>query len=322
MKLLKFKFKDNKGFSIVEMMVATALFFIVSFSLLFFLTDVFKNQKKIEGELENSTDQYLGERYLEKDLMYSSASLYGWKLSDDNQNNFFDLISDYPENKINNKTRSIKLDSEGEEFVFIADRPLMGSPLLYNPASAYTVGASQNINTTSAPLTFDSLNKENVVTKQRSDFLKDGNLILIDFPISIRPKSAVFNGELNMQIPPRFPTFLGYVNGGSVDKATQLSSYFNFRNPYTGLEITSLDQFFRTLPSASGGSPFVKIRVVQAVKYFLKKNPDNKDEFVLYRSVFEAGSFQKPQVVSNKVKSLELFRQSIASLVISFNLVK
>ncbi len=319
MKKINQVYTNQKGLTLVEVMVTSAIFVVVSSALIFYLNSTLRDQKNLEAKIDDSTDLLVGERFLERDLIYISASMFGWTISDINNKNFFDFIPDYPDSLIINKSREIKLEKSDQEIVFLVDQPQFGVPLVYDPTSAYQVGEKPNINT-SAPLTFVSVNNGSVVTNQRPDFFKDNHLILLDAPVFVRPKVKGVT-SVNMQVPPRSPAFLGVVNGNSVLKATDLIGYFNFTNPYNNQVINDVDQFFRQLPSLGGGSPYVRIRVVQVVKYFLMPAKEG-GRLNLYRAVYANGAFQKEQLVSERVKFVRFYRASIASSLLSYTIEK
>jgi len=309
----------QKGLSLTEILVALAIFSVISTTLFTFISRILTNQRNLQKQVDDSTDLLLAERFLELDLKNVNAAFLGMTLNDDYNRNFYDFYPDTPERFLNNKERLFTLEAgNNREFYLLVEEIKLGGPLVFDPSLAYQIGNRPSPNIAGS-LTFVSLNQNNFVSRNRPLLWQNGQLVLLDSPSWIRRPDAT--GNINILSPPKSMTFIGMVQNNNINVVNSLSNLFQNIHPETGQVMTSVDQFLRQLPSTGGGSPFVRLRGVKLIKYAVQEDTSAK-KFNLTRSFFKQGSFERPQVVSSEVKKVIFYRQSPTSTAISYRIFK
>ena len=102
----------------------------------------------------------------------------------------------------------------------------------------------------------------------------------------------------------RAPMFLGFVQGNRLKPYPNTEGIFIRTHPldYT-MEINDVDKFLRSLPAMGGGMPFVRLNLVELVKYEIK-------DFAFQRSVWSAsaGDFVQPYVLAPGLETITVSR--------------
>lgn len=318
--------KNNKGFSLTEIMVALGVASVAVGLVASTQISLIKDQIRMRKSLDANIDETLAERILFNDFNGLDPSYNNITVKDDNGLSFFDFYPDIPESSLKTrKDREISLSLSGKtEFYILTQDRSAGSLLIYDPVMAYDVGPSSDDFNQAASLTFRSINRNNWVSAQRPGFWIANKTLMLDTPAKIR---AITNGKVDLQIPPRSPIFVGTVSGVNLNVLTgAFASSISKLNPETGATIDSADAFLRNVPSVGGGQSIVRLRAVKIVRYSLEKDVQTKGYKTapanLYRSVYENGAFTSPVLLADKVDTFSLRRDSVLKRMIYFKVNK
>ncbi|MGE5085040.1 MAG: type II secretion system protein J [Bacillota bacterium] len=314
---------NNKGFSLTELLVGIGMLAAVALCVASFFVMANKSTKTLEEDLSISTDVLLLERMLVHDFKASSSSFNNISMRDDRGFNFFDYITDM-QDQTDRGSRTVTLWPDKNEFIFIVDA-LEAASMLYAPEKAYNVGPQPSASNAAAPLTFVSLNKDDIVTKKTKDsgdLWQSGNTIMLDSPASFRRVTAT---GLDYTTPARSPIYLGILRKGTTDPGLKLQKIqipvINYTNPlYPNEVVTDEDYFLRNIPAVGGGNPLVRLKKVYVVKYYLKTRRDKKVS--VYRSVYDGEKFPEGNLLATGVISLTFMRSSATSSIIDYKIEK
>lgn len=310
--------KRQAGFSLVELMVSIAVTALIGTILAGVVYESTRMQLQTKEQIEDSTDRLLGEHLIFIDLKNIDPSFNVLVQRDDAGKNFFDHVPDVPETFFGGTgSRTITLKNTGlKELRFLQADPLSGPLIIYDPSLAYQVGAVPADFNVAAPLTFVSLNQDDVVAKLRPEFWKDGRLLMLDTPARLRP---IINNQVNLATPPRSPAFVGAVAGAQLPQNAEVARLMNTTHPLTGATINSADVFLRTIPAIGGGNAFVRLRAVRMIKYSFDKAGLG---WGLYRSIYSNGRYNEPVLVADRLASATFYRKSINQKIMQFSLEK
>jgi type II secretory pathway pseudopilin PulG len=316
----------QSGFSLAEVLVGIGLTAVMGTIMTLAFSDTMKSTKEIKNNLENTTDALLAENSVYVDFKNVDPSFNQMNILDDNKLNFYDYYPDVPDHMMTGtRKRTVTLQLNGTmEFYFLQTDPVGGSTLLYDPVLAYNVGPPPKDFNLAADLTFVSLNKDNVIKKQRALFWNEGRLLMLDTPVRVRP---VVNNQVNLLIAPRSPIFVGRVSNEQLVMDEEIKKVVNIAHPETGAFITSVDQFLRNLPTMGGGQTFVRIRPVRLVRYYIEQQPkqfeNETPRFRLFKAVYENGKYSdKPFMVTDGLKMVRFTRDSVTEKMLRFEIVK
>lgn len=317
---------NNKGFSLLEMMVALGVAGVAVGLVASTQISLIKDQIRMRKSLEANIDETLAERILFNDFNGLDPSYNNITVKDDAGNAFFDFYPDAPESSLKGRIdREINLSLDGKtEFYILTQDKTAGSLLIYDPVMAYDVGPSSPDYNLAASLSFKSLNKNNWVGAQRPGFWVTNKTLMLDTPAKVR---MVTGGKVNLQIAPRSPIFIGTVSGLALNPlAGSFSTNIAKTHPETGAAIGSADNFLRTVPSLGGGQSIVRLRAVKIVRYSLVKATQTQGfksvPANLYRSVYDNGAFSTPVLLADKVDRFTLRRDSVLKRMIYFKVNK
>ncbi|MBO9667800.1 MAG: hypothetical protein J7501_13435 [Bdellovibrio sp.] len=327
---------NQKGLTVVELLVGVGLMAVVTGVIVSTQVNIAKEQNSIVKKLDDSIDQNLAERIIFKDFGGVDVSYNTVSIKDDSGNGFFDFYPDVPANAItgsNERIVTLSLAGGKKEFYILAQNTIPGALMVYDPVWAYNVADSSADANTATKIDFSAkLNQQHVTSKiyGHPEFWKEGIILMYDTPAKIRPVVA---GAINMLTPPRTPVYLGAVapGGGAELQAlnSSVSGFINTTHPKDGTtQITSLDNFLRTVPSIGGGQSIVRVRAVNIIKYYLE--PDtrkNAKEFkiapgLLYKATYRNGKFDNPMLLADGVGKFTLRRDSLLKRMIYFKVEK
>ena len=137
--------KNNKGFTVMEVLVAVVLAGLVMMVLMSMQRLFSNEQNKITNKAEMGTDTLLGERVLYLDMRAGTPSFNILNVKDDHGNLFYDYYFDAPEamlpgSKLNRELTMIP----GKDTVMyvLSQDNVAGGLLDFDPVSAYKVGLS------------------------------------------------------------------------------------------------------------------------------------------------------------------------------------
>ena len=306
------------GFSLVELLVSIAVTAIIGIILAGVVYESTRMQLQTKEQIEDSTDRLLGERIIFLDMKNIDPSFNVLQLRDDTGKDFFDHIPDLPASFFGgNASRTVTMNANGiKEIKFLQADPVAGPLIIYDPVLAYSVGATPADFNTAATLTFVSLNQDDIVRKLRPEFWKDGRLLMLDTPARLRP---VIGNQVELTTPPRSPAFVGSVAGSQLPQNIEVARVMKTTHPLTGAQITSADDFLRTVPSVGGGNAFVRLRAVRMIKYTFAKAGSG---YGLYRSIYQDGKYNEPVLVSDRLASATFYRRSVNQKILQFSLEK
>nr|BFD60285.1 hypothetical protein CKG001_23920 [Bdellovibrio sp. CKG001]BFD63700.1 hypothetical protein BdHM001_23810 [Bdellovibrio sp. HM001]BFD66125.1 hypothetical protein HAGR004_11470 [Bdellovibrio sp. HAGR004] len=314
--------KNQRGFTLAEMIVGVALMGIMGMVAASFFVFTAKTKTEITNEIEDKVDSILAERMILRDLKNSEPSFNNLNVLDDYGRRFFDYVSDASETAVDNSERKLTLEAgRRHEVIFITTAERKGGTILYTPASAYEVGNPPADPRQAASLNFVSLNKNNEVTFANDKIWVGGNVVMLDTPTTVREMTS--SGP-DYSKPARSPIFLGVVpnSGASTLVRLNLGNLIDMSNPmYPNETITNEDKFLRDIPPMGGAAPLVRLKVVNIIKYYLAKDQSGK-QINLWRSVYGLQGFNQGQLFAYDVQKVEFSRKDAKDALIYFKIVR
>ena len=324
----------QSGFSIFELLAATAITVIMLGSVLHVTKEVFSGTSQLERFVADQTESTLSTQIIVRDFENLSPSFNNINLLDDSNNLFFDFYSDLPNSiePAGGRSRTLTFDAEskfrGKAVLYlILTSSSAGPPIPYDPVAAYSISRPKGIE--AGGLLYVGVNQFDWIKKQRPKFWTQKNILLFDTPTAIRPPEAVSIQDMT-SIPPKSSIFLGYVPanlssdirlladselGGKYIQRTRAES--------RALTIDSPDIFFRTASPMGGGQVVIYVRSVKIVRYSLLGDAKDQNGQVLERAelVPEAG-FTNKSLVASRVKKVIFKRPSVLDTRVSFQIEK
>lgn len=311
--------RNQKGFTLIEVMIAAGLLGALALMSSSIMTITMNTQQKIKAASLLATETLLAEGAIYADLRNLDSSFGQITMLDKDHLNFFDDFADVPEAYLKSAaSRTVVLNDETDEFVFIQLDATAGPTLVYDPVMAYKVGDAPDSVTTAATLDFISLNQNNIIFDQRPHFWKNGQYLFLDTSTKLRPVTA---GAYNFLSAPRSISFLGVVRDQQFLPVAELNQYLNQKDPLTGKTINSADEFFRNLSSSGGAPPFVRIRAIKFVRYYLEKM-NGKSTFKLMKSTTSTAGSSRPFMLIDNVETVEFKRPLVNQKIIQFKINK
>jgi prepilin-type N-terminal cleavage/methylation domain-containing protein len=327
-------FRNQKGLTLVEMMLGIGLFAIVISIIVSVQVKMSQQQVEMIRKLDDSVDQHLAERILFKDLSGIDISYNNLVVKDDHGNNFYDFYPDITENILKNRAdRELNLKLGGKDaFYVFSQNSAAGALLTYDPMWTYDVGPEPADPNTPATLEFNGEKNRKWISNEsnggRPGFWKVGHLLFYDTPSRIRPGVG---DVIDKTIPPRSSFYLGAVISGSdllQNVSGEAAGLFNMTEPDSGEAINSLEEFLRNVPSVGGGQTVVRVRAARIVKYYIE--PDTKKNADLYKlapanffmAEYRNGQFEKPTLLADGVGRILFRRDSVVKKMIYFKIEK
>lgn len=264
---------NNRGFTLVETMIAVGLLAIVTGATAMIISESSKSLRSLEKDISDATESEIAERILMRDLKLAEPSFNNIIMLDDKKNDFFDFVSDAVDKMaVENSARTYTMDIKSKTtFTILTIDEAPGGAIFYDPVMAYAVGPEPVEWDQAATLTFISLNKDGYLQTQNPAYWYPGRILLLDTPIAIRelgPKGPDY------KVSPRSPSFVGVVPPG-IGSLTPLAvpkmpGLFNTSHPlFPTKVISSEDIFLRSLPPVGGGAALVRMRTVRLIQYEL-----------------------------------------------------
>ncbi len=330
--------KNNKGFSLIEVMVGVGLVAVVTVAVVATQIMVSKDQVDLKNQLEQSIDQMLAERILFNDFNAVEPSYNNIVVNDDAGNNFFDYFPDVPANAIKNtlsRTITMSATTVTKSMNIVSQDLSAGASMNYDPTAAYSIGPAPTDFNTAATLSFVSVNRNNWVTNVRPGFWINGMTLMLDTLAKMRPLLA--DGSLNMQVPPRSPIFVGAVNGAVLEPVGEpFSSMLLKTQPDTGAAIPDADTFLRNVPSVGGGQSILRLRAVKVIQYVMEPQKDvaadcypNGDKTKapyyhsnFYKVMYKGTTATNKLLLADKVCNFVVTRESVLKRMIYFKINK
>lgn len=328
---------NQKGFSLIEILVVVALSTVVVLGNSMFMSDFIKRMDEYSKEASEESELAVLNTMALNILKKSSLSFNRLTLKDDSNANFFDFYPDLPFATFTSESRTFKLDALNEYFYIISSDEGKYSSTVFDPVHAYAVSAPAPDILTDGTTTYRKLNSvpdftneagSKATAKMMSQIFGDrwgeSKVFVVTCPTYLRPVTAG-STTIDLGTAPRMPTYVGKVVGDdlAVLPLSESGVGINNTNPVTGGAYANLDTFFRTLPSVGGAAPFVKIEPALLSRFVLRANPRYEaGVFDLYLQTWKTGGYGEDIHVGQKIKSVTFKRKSITLPIITMEIQK
>lgn len=325
--------RNQKGFTIIEVLVTVALAAVVVLGNTMFLNDFMRRMAAYEKESGEESDLAVLNTMALNILKKSSLSFNRLTLADDNNVNFFDYYPDMTLGSFAVEERKYTMNSTSKFFYILSSDEGKNGSTVYDPVHAYTVASAaadvlsdgtvayRGIN--SVPDIYNASGVKASVKIMRQIFgarWANGNVFVITCPTYLRPVSGA---TVNLLVVPRMPTYIGKVDNDGLEplSVADVQVPLNNTHPLTSTPYTSADQFFRTLPTVGGAAPFVKIEPASIGRFELR-NSATAGFFDVYFKTWTANGYANEIQVALKVKKVTFKRKSITLPLISMEIQK
>ncbi|MGI4993346.1 PulJ/GspJ family protein [Halobacteriovorax sp. GFR7] len=313
--------RNKKGFTLVEVLVASGLAGVVLLSATHFFSQYKKDNKKITQEILETINLSQFEQVISKDLSLAKLSLGSLEFKDENNKNFFDFYFDVTcekncEREITLKTPS-GVGSYSTSIYFLIQDPFFSKEVILNPSEAYNSGTE-----------FHGFNyNNNLNNKLYRPGLEDDKQDLI------WRKDALIYAYTNLPVrkdsknpgtnPPVKYNYLGWVKSKNsknlVKESIESDMFINW-------DIRSMnyyndeDDFLRNIPFVYGLANSVNIARARIIRYRLKAYRDN-DQVLgkLVRGIKRPNGEYTEFVIGDGFKSLTFKRKDVSLPFIDVN---
>lgn len=306
--------RSQRGFTLLEIVMALGLAGLVSVAVFTFYTTFTKSIFQLSDEIEVSQDLESGQRIMLRDLKLMDPSFGVVTVEDDFSKPFFEVFNDLPEDELDASIKvndpkdpthpfkrqvTLKAGGRTEITLLLHDTNAHSfATLNYDPSWAYAMlskadwsGTPGNVEyrhvnwvkpaPNGHPAMISSMRPAEYVggKKVRNGYWNKGQLLMFDMPAVFRSPAQIT--ERN-KYAPRPPFFVGRVAGNNTDAAfnidPEVRKIVNTTHPITPTyDILSAHDFLWGLPSVAGGMPTVRLRPVKLVKYYVEEMyPDEK----------------------------------------------
>lgn len=305
--------KNNKGFSILEVIIASSIFLVILGVAGSYFIDFLKVAKKTENKLASDIQKDMATKYLWKDLQSATLTFNNYLSTKSPEHSFFQYRPGCPKTSVDENTyaRIFKLNNTNRTFTFLITTKVDDIPFVYSPEDAYNIGESDDP-AIAGSLEFISLNKGNKIKNKNPELWKDKNLIAVLSPVWIRDWSSPCSGSF-----PRQPIYFGVVEGNNFNKAPS-AFMLNQANPETLSAYSSIDQYLRKLPALGGSAPVTILKNLEIVTYqFKQRDPNYKNLNTVTRIVKNGLGEKKSEfVVIENVQEVIFKRKNIVDQLI------
>lgn len=327
--------RQNKGFTLIDMVVAVAVGGVVMLIFMNVISFMRMTEMKYQLKADARIGRTIGERFLWMGMKNAAPSFNTLNIPDDAGASFYDLNRDLPTlNPIPlSRRREITLSTTSIVKTFesimvntnIADATnnLPGT-IFIDPTKLYAISSALPA---SIPLDWNRF-KTYIDTANPQMLAATANPIFLEVFI---PSSFRSLTQTTATPPNPASIFLKYA-GGTFTTETFGGAY-NAKHPLDPtISITSLDQFLKQLPSASGGIPPILVRPVRYVQYEIYMDPVklSRDKEVankvpiwhLRYNTWNGTAFANPVMIADNVRSIKFVRDDIGDPSIKINLDK
>jgi prepilin-type N-terminal cleavage/methylation domain-containing protein len=328
---------NQKGFSLIEILVVVGLSAVVVMGNSLFMSDFMQKMEKYSQESSEESDLAVLNTMALNILKKSSLSFNRIQLNDDNKANFFDFYPDMPMSSFSSETRIFTMNSTTKNFYIISSDEARFLSTVFDPVHAYTVDAPPSNVLDDGGATYRGLNSVPDFTndtggkstlKMMSQIFgarwDAGKVFVVTCPTYLRPVSGS-TATVSLGTAPRMPSFVGKVLGDDLSllASSEAGVSINNTHPVTSATYTSLDNFFRTLPTVGGAAPFVKIEPALVNRFELRTNQAYKSGYYdLYLKSWTSDGYKDEIQVALKVKTVTFKRKSITLPIISMEIQK
>lgn len=335
---MKKQLVNNKGFTMVELLVALGLSVLLGLITVGFQLDMQRAVQKLEDRADFVTDSNIGLRVLWDILGMMRPSFNNLSLNDDSGRNFFDMATDMSipgsNGTIMNRVFSLdyeQIDNGKTEFIFLVEDPKRGASVLYNPVHAYNAGEFFN-----GVIQYVSLNQNNIVTNKLQNapplqkrIMAPLELVMLQSPVQLKDISLLSDSDFvtnqYLYALSRQFSFLGRVNTNGTDLTKE--SYevnFNYRHPaFLSLEMNNPDDFFRYLPPSLGGGAYSLLSPVAMMKLRVEKAKTvaSLKKINVYLSRRTSAGYGNEFLIFSEISKLSLIRQDISAPMVKIEVV-
>jgi|GEM_PF-1394382 len=353
-------FHNQRGFSLLEVVMGLGLSTLLVLAIYVFYSSFNKQIVDLSNEIEIATDIESGQRIMLKDLKMVDTSFGIITVEDDAGKPFFEYFPDVPENEIPapvSRTITLKQNGKHELVLLLHDQNAHSIPTLnYDPSWAYQITAAgsnpegtvqfRHVNWAQAG-TGGHGNMISELRRRETDpssghvltpgFWNQGQLLMFDMTSNFRLPAQM--GERN-KFAPRPPFFVGRVAGSDTGKVAaddagftidnEVKKYVNIKHPLNdSYDNDSANAFLWGVPGTSGGMPSVRLRPVKLVKYYVKQMyPTHAEEKMrqlvqLYRQTLTNGKWEDKKnnfLIAEKLKSVQFRRNSVTDKSVLFEI--
>lgn len=311
--------KNSRGITLVEAMVATALFAIVSAAIYSMIRDSRNALHFAVVFADRQANLALMNRVLQKDGQGSGMSFGNLLQDDDSGRRFYDFNPTCSANC----ERLLTLENAGDSLVMLTNglKPLPSIP--FDPAKAYQITAPVTPDMPGG-LAFQSLNYNGYFESLAPGMWRRGNLFILYSPDPVPAYDA--SGEVNPAVAPRPLAYLGYVAADGASRLTAaLPGVFDHEDP-SGNAIPDEDSYLRRVQGIGGSTALVLAQPVFALRYVLRPRVGAVGEFTLVREIWGLDETLTPAFLTENVLMLEgvrsvvFRRKTIASTGLAFDI--
>lgn len=328
---------NQKGFSLIEILVVVGLSAVVVMGNSLFMSDFMQRMEKYSQESSEESDLAVLNTMALNILKKSSLSFNRIQLADDNKANFFDFYPDMPKSSFSSESRIFTMDSTTKNFFIISSDEARYLSTVFDPVHAYTVEAPPANVLDDGGATYRGLNSVpdftndaggkstlKMMTQIFGDRWSPGKVFVVTCPTYLRPISGA-TASVSLQTAPRMPSFVGKVVGDALTllESTEALVTINNTHPVTTASYGGLDDFFRTLPTVGGAAPFVKIEPALVNRFQLRTNVAYPAGlYDLYLQSWTSNGYKEDIQVALKIKKVTFKRNSITLPIISMEIQK
>jgi len=306
---------NQSGFTLLEAVMTIGL---VSLSLMASFQLYRTTQTSIEltqDRLENTLDNIITEKILERDFFYCKHSLNNLVINDDSDKSFYSYLHDgYCSGSSCSRTFTFDIPEDpgaysAKEFYVLTEdfkstAGIVGQTLV-QPERAYSSSGTT--------YTFQSLNYNNTLSALDNSPWTAEQLNLLYSPSYLRNSSDTPGVD-----PAKMLTYLGFVDGedlnGTLKKVAPLPTIFSYKDPRTGNNITNEDNFLRNLPGIIGSPTYAFIAPVKLIRYRLRHNVfDAKSRVDLMRGELKSDGTFHERIIGMNVNEVVFSRETISS---------
>lgn len=332
------KIANQKGISLIEILVAIGIAGFVALGNMVFLNDFLQRLKAYETSSDEETEIALTNTVTTNILKKAHLSLNRIQLKDDKGNSFFDYYPDLPSTAIQNGSRLFSLNSnhiDTKYFYLLTTEETEHDSIIFDPVHAYAEVSTPSDLLSDGKIIYRGINSVPSMKAEDGTAAKDklmekifktrwakGEIYVLTCPTYLRP---IINKSLNLLSPPRPATYIGNVSGDDLIQLPSIGANVSLMNshPVTQSSYKNLDQFFRSLPTIGGAAPFVKVEPAKLVRIGLRKNSAYQNGYSdLIMSVWKNGAFTGATIVATKVKQANFSRTTVTMPIISLEIIK
>lgn len=327
--MTKSHFKNPRGMSIMELVVAIGIVGLVSIIAMQFLNDQGKQNRKLEEAIEYKIDTLLSDKVILKDFRNAMPSINQLKILDQNGVNFFDLESD-KSGALSCagcfKFRALSLThatGAPKKFYLLVANPTKGDSVFTDPVIAYDIGApSATDPNLPASISFVGLNR--IPSGSSVGFLNSRNPLLITDDLVFVDSSGTMKVTANNPVN-RSAAWIGFLTApGDIVASPALpdsifASKIYTKNPTDGSEVVTtpnnFDEFLQSLPPNGASGSSIRIMGVKLIKYELKCVAAVATDCELERSEWSKTGFINQRSILNHIKGVTFRRDNISNTI-------